>query len=73
VVSYLLLSFKVKNIIQEINALVIKATAITAKGKGIKDLTEDDVDELGGSIDLLNDLYEVLYNQVFDNSGIERE
>jgi len=63
----------VKNIIKEINALVAKAAAAAAKGNSIKDLTEEDVDELGGSIYILNDVYEVLYDQVFDDSGIERE
>ena len=37
--------------------------AITAKN--VKNLTEDDLDILAETIDMLNDIYETLYDEVF--------
>lgn len=44
-----------------------------AQGASIKDITDWEVDLLAESIELLNDLYEQLYDKVFDESLNEQE
>jgi len=53
-------------IIKEIHKLTFKATDLVAKkSKSIDSVTEDNLDLLAESIELLNDLYETLYDNVF--------
>jgi len=56
-----------KKLINDIHKLVFKSVDLVAK-KSFKGITEDDVDKLGEAADILNDLYEVLYDQIFEDS-----
>lgn len=53
-----------KKIIQKIHKLTLEASVLVSK-KEHNSVTEEDVDTLGEAVDLLNDLYEVLYDEVF--------
>lgn len=56
-----------KKIINDIHKLTLKATTIVSK-KDFKNITDDEVDKLAETIELLNDVYEELYDKVFDES-----
>lgn len=57
-----------KKLINDIHKLAFKSADLIAK-KSFDGLTEDDVDKLGEAADLLNDLYEVLYDEVFEDTA----
>lgn len=56
-----------KKIIEQIHKLAYKATAETAK-KSFTGITDKDVDDLAEAIELFNDIYEELYDKVFEES-----
>lgn len=53
-----------KKTIKKIHNLTLEVSALVSK-KEFGDIVEEDVDTLGEAIDLLNDLYETLYDEVF--------
>lgn len=55
-----------KKLLDQINALTLKATVEISKKGAFKGLTEDDVDKIAESVEILNDLYEELYDKVFE-------
>jgi len=63
-------NIKIKKIITDIHKLTFKSTELVAK-KAYEDLTEEDVDMLGEAVELLNDLYETLYDEVFITGEVE--
>jgi len=56
-----------KKIVKQIHELALKATTEIAK-KNYKDITDEEVDKLAESIELFNDIYEELYDKVFEDS-----
>lgn len=56
-----------KTTISEIHKLAFKVTDLAAKKK-FKKITDNDIDKLAEAIELLNDVYEILYNNVFNDS-----
>ena len=56
-----------KKIVKQIHKLALTATTEIAK-KNYKDITDEEVDKLAESIELFNDIYEELYDKVFDDS-----
>lgn len=59
-----------KKIIKQIHKLAYKATAEIAK-KSFEGITDEDVDNLAEAIELFNDIYEELYDKVFEDSEIK--
>jgi hypothetical protein len=53
-----------KKVLHDIHKLTLLTAKLVSK-KQFKDITEEDVDTLGESVELLNDLYETLYDEVF--------
>jgi hypothetical protein len=53
-----------KKVLYDIHKLTLLTAKLVSK-KQFKDITEEDVDTLGESVELLNDLYETLYDEVF--------
>jgi hypothetical protein len=60
-----------KKVIKQINDLALKTTIEIAKKGSLKGVTKNDIDKLAESVELLNDLYEELYNNVFDESEVD--
>lgn len=56
-----------KQTITKLHNLAFKITDLVAK-KDYKKINDDDVDKLAEAIELLNDVYEELYDKVFDDS-----
>ena len=56
-----------KKLIKKIHKSTLELSKVVAT-KEFGDLTEDDVDNLAECINILEDLYEVLYDSVYDDS-----
>lgn len=56
-----------KKIIKQIHNLGLKAITEIAK-KDYKDITDEDIDKLAESIEFFNDIYEELYDKIFEDS-----
>lgn len=56
-----------KKLVKKIHKSTLELSKVVAT-KEFGDLTEDDVDSLAECINVLEDLYEVLYDNVYDDS-----
>jgi hypothetical protein len=56
-----------KKLVKKIHKSTLELSKVVAT-KEFGDLTEDDVDSLAECINILEDLYEVLYDNVYDDS-----
>lgn len=56
-----------KKILEQIHKLALQTITETSK-KNFKGITDEDVDKLAEAIELFNDVYEELYNKVFEDS-----
>ena len=56
-----------KKIITKIHQLTLEACTLAVEKK-YNDLTEEDVDKIGEIADMLNDLYENLFDEVFEST-----
>lgn len=55
-----------KQLLKKINKYSLEASVAIIEKDSLKGVTEDDVDNLAEAISLLNDIYEELYDKVFD-------
>lgn len=55
-----------KQLLKKINKYSLEASVAIIEKDAVKGVTEDDVDNLAEAISLLNDIYEELYDKVFD-------
>ena len=55
-----------KQLLNKINKYALEASVAVTKKNAHKGVTEDDVDNLAEAITLLNDIYEELYDSVFE-------
>jgi len=55
-----------KQLLNKINKYALEASVAVTKKNTLKGVTEDDVDNLAEAITLLNDIYEELYDSVFE-------
>lgn len=56
-----------KKNINDIHKLTLKIVNAIANKTPLNGVTEEDVDQLAEAIELLNDVYEELYDHVFEN------
>lgn len=61
---------KLKSLLNKICKSSLEASVVIAEKNSLKDLTDDDIDSLAEAIELLNDIYEELYDNVFEDSEI---
>lgn len=61
-----------KQLLKKINKYSLEASVAVTERVSLEGVTEDDVDNLAEAIGLLNDIYEKLFDQVFD-SGIQED
>ncbi len=57
-------SLGMKKVFKKIHKDVLELALLVSK-KDYKNITEDDLDILAESLDILNDIYETLYDEVF--------
>jgi len=57
-----------KQLLKKINKYALEASVVIAQKDAFKNITEDDTDNLIETIGLLNDIYEELYDKVFEAS-----
>jgi hypothetical protein len=60
-----------KQLLKKINKYSLEASVAIIEKDSLKGVTEDDVDNLAEAISLLNDIYEELYDKVFDTGEEE--
>jgi len=60
-----------KKYLKKIYKNTLECADAVAKQENLKDVTDWDVDLLAESIELLNDVYELLYDKVFDDSLLD--
>lgn len=58
-----------KKILNNIYKQALQATDAAAK-KDFNEITDNEIDKLAETIELLNDVYELIYDKVFDDSEI---
>ena len=59
---------KLKILLNKICKSSLEATVAISEKGSLLNLTEDDIDALAEAIEILNDIYEELYDKVFDDS-----
>lgn len=62
-----------KKLLKKLHKNTLDCVDAVAKQNNIKDITDWEVDLLAESIELLNDVYEQLYDKVFDDSLLEEK
>jgi hypothetical protein len=55
-----------RQLLKKINRAALECTVAISEKNALKGVTDDDVDGLAEAIELLNDVYEELYNKVFE-------
>ena len=55
-----------RQLLKKINRAALECSVAITEENELKNITDDDVDGLAEAIELLNDIYEELYNKVFE-------
>jgi Mg2+ and Co2+ transporter CorA len=55
-----------RQLLKKINRAALECSVTITEDNALKNITDDDVDGLAEAIELLNDIYEELYNKVFE-------
>jgi len=61
----------VRQLLKKINRTALECSVAITEENALKSVTDNDVDGLAEAIELLNDIYEELYNKVFEESEEE--
>ena len=63
--------YTVRQLLKKINRAALECSVAITEENALKSVTDNDVDGLAEAIELLNDVYEELYNKVFEESEEE--
>ena len=55
-----------RQLLKKINRAALECSVAITEDNALNNITDDDVDGLAEAIELLNDIYEELYNKVFE-------